>query len=451
MIKSSSMQIGRKTPSLMRMTWPIFVEYLMAMLIGNLDQIMISRYSNDAVAAIGNANQVLNLLVLLFTVISLSTTILVSQYIGANQHNKVGTIYSLAIVVNTLFGVIISILMIIFPKPIAIFMRLDMSLYDDFKTYLSIVGGMIFLQAIFSTLTSIFKSNAMMKQCMFVSVVINIVNIISNALLIYGVGPFPELGVVGVAIATNIGRFVGVAILILLYVKNIKIPIGLKKLRPFPSDIMKKMMAVGVPSGGEAISYNITAIVIMMMINGFGTTDVKTKFYASMFAVLSWMFASAVSQSSQILVGYSIGEKNHDKASAQVKSTLLFAVVTSTIMATLIFIFSDGLFSLMTDSKDIISLGKKILLIDIVLEMGRAVNITMVRSLQAAGDIKFPISLGIASTWTIAVGLSYILGVRMGMKLQGVWIAMACDECIRAVIFLIRWKSGKWRTKNLIN
>lgn len=441
---------AQQRPSLLRMTWPVFIEYAMAMLVGNIDQIMISNYSTDAVAAIGNANQVLNLLILTFTVISLSTTILVSQYIGANRREEIGTIYSLAVAVNSIFGVLISAVLIIFPLPIARFMQIDMSLYDDFRKYLAIVGGAIFLQAIFTTLTSIFKSNAMMKQCMFISVVVNVVNIICNALLIYGVGPFPELGVAGAAIATNMGRLAGVALLIILYVKQIGVPIGLKQLKPFPKNIMKKMMFIGVPSGGESISYNITTIVIMRMINDFSLVDVKAKFYAGMFAMLSWMFASAVSQASQILVGYAIGARDYPEAQSQVRRTLLMSVVTSLAMASLLYLFSGGLFSLMTDSAEIIALGRKIMLIDIVLEVGRAVNITMVRSLQAAGDIKFPITLGIISTWLVAVGLSYVLGVRNGMCLRGVWIAMACDECLRAVIFLIRWKSGKWKTKNLI-
>jgi Na+-driven multidrug efflux pump len=108
------------------------------------------------------------------------------------------------------------------------------------------------------------------------------------------------------------------------------------------------------------------------------------------------------------------------------------------------------LFGIVTGNKEIIALGGTILLIDIIVEAGRSVNLTMVRSLQAAGDIRFPILLGIASTWAVAVGMSYILGVRLEMGLVGVWTAMGADECLRAVICLFRWKGGRWKNKKLI-
>ena len=85
-----------------------------------------------------------------------------------------------------------------------------------------------------------------------------------------------------------------------------------------------------------------------------------------------------------------------------------------------------------------------------MLEIGRAFNMVLVRGMQAAGDIKFPIFIGILSMWIIATFLAYIFGIGLGWGIAGVWIAMMLDECIRAVIFYIRWKKGTWRNKALI-
>ena len=437
-------------PSLMKMTWPVFIELSMAMLVGNVDQFMISNYDNNSVSAIGNANTVMNLLILTFNIISLSTTILVSQYIGANQKEKLDKVYSLAVAVNLTLGAVVSAGLVIFAKPIAHLMNINPVLLDRFQTYFTIVGGMIFTQALFSTFSAILKSNAHVKSIMFISIGINLINIVLNALLIYGIGPFPELGIAGVAIATVVGRIVGLVLVILIYMKQIGVKLSIKKIMPFPKDIFKKMLSIGIPSAGESISYNLTLLIIMRMINPFGPDVSNTKFYASMFATFTWMFASAISQASQILVGYYIGAGDRDSAARQVKKTLKLAILISFIIGVIICTISDGMFSLMTSNKDIWELGKKVLAIDIILECGRAVNIVMVRSLQAAGDTKFPIMLGIISTWSIAVLMSYVLGVHFNLGLVGIWIAMAGDECVRGIIFIFRWKQGKWRKINLL-
>jgi putative MATE family efflux protein len=430
----------------------------MGLLTGNLDQLMVSRISQDSVVAIGNSNQVLNVLVLTFGIISLSTTILISQYIGANQRERLGEIYTLAVAVNIIVGGVISAGLIIFAHPIALFMRIDPVIYADFERYISIVGGGMFLTAIFNTFTAIFKSNAMMKETMFLSIGINVTNIILNAVLIYGVGFIPRLGLTGAAIATVISRFIAVIIIIYMYFKRIKTSLSIRQLFPFPKKMFGKMLTIGIPSGGESISYDITCVVIMIWINGFGINAASARFYAGMFSCATWMFASAISMASQILVGYHMGAGDHNGAEKQVFKTLKLSLVSSAIIAVILWLLSNLLFGLVMssnqnssiDAAEVIRLGKTVLMIDIFLECGRAVNMTMVRSLQAAGDTKFPILLGICSTWLFAVGLSYVLGVRCGMGLPGVYIAMATDEVTRAIIFIFRWKSGVWRTKNLI-
>lgn len=438
-------------PSVVKMTIPVFIEYLLAMLVGNVDQIMISKYSENCVTAIGNANQVLNLLVLSFTIISTATTILVSQYIGAGQKDKVKTTYTLAVVVNTVFSVFISLVLLFGNDIIFNIMHIEESVKHEFKLYLSIVGGFIFLQGIFTTFSSILKSNAYMKEVMFMSALMNVTNILVNAMLIYGIGPFPKLGILGVAIGTIVGRLCAVVGIIVMYYKKIGVSLSMKNLNPFPTAILKKMLFIGIPSGGESVSYNITQLVTMTLINTFGQDDANAKIYCSMFAMVSWIFASSISQAVQILIGYCIGEKNYDEANNYVKSTLKIAGVVTLIVAIMLRLVSEPLLSFVTTNNNIIQLGKTILAIDIILEFGRSTNITMVRSLQATGDITFPIAIGIVSTWTISVGLSFVFGKFLGLGIIGVWIAMTCDECLRAIIFLLRWKTGKWKTKDLIS
>ena len=116
----------------------------------------------------------------------------------------------------------------------------------------------------------------------------------------------------------------------------------------------------------------------------------------------------------------------------------------------IIYLNSDSIFRLFTNDLTIITLGKQIIFIEFFLEFGRAINIVMTRCLVATGDVTFPVTVILIGCWGIAVGGGYLLGVHLGYGLVGIWMAMAVDECLRAIIFMIRFKSGVWKSKALV-
>lgn len=435
---------------LLKLTWPIFIELALQMLVGNVDQFMVSHYSQSGVAAIGNANQILNLLILTFSVISVAAVILIAQYLGANNHKRVSEIYTLSLFVNIVLGLLVAAVLVFGNGFIYHWMQLPDHILPEAQSYIQIIGSFMGVQAVFLTFTAIFRANALMKESMVISIIINAINIIGNFLLIGGAGPIPALGVAGAALSSNISRLIGVILIIILFIRRIDGQISLKYLRPFPLRQLKKLLSIGLPSGGESLSYNATQLVIQRFVNTFGNAAITTRVYACMFAMVTYLYSSAISQSSQIVVGYLIGARDLENADQRVKLTLKISVGVSFTVALIIFIFSEAIFGFFTTDPEVIALGKTIMLIDIFLEIGRAVNMVMVRTLQAAGDIRFPITLGILSAWTIAVGGGFVLGHMLGLHLVGIWIAMACDEITRACLFLMRWKSGKWKSKSLL-
>lgn len=300
------------------------------------------------------------------------------------------------------------------------------------------------------TYAAFLRSNAFMVQSMVASLAMNLINIAGNALLISGIGPIPALGVAGVAISTTLSRLIGVLILARMFRRFIGARISLRLLRPFPWDLLKKLLGIGLPSAGESFAYNLSQITILSFINLFGTAVITTKVYASMLAMLSYIFASAITQATQVIIGHLLGARKVEETHRQVMSTLRASMLISFMASLLLFLLARPLFSLFTDSAEVVELGRKIMLVEILLEQGRAVNICFVRCLQTAGDIRFPVTIGILSTWIVAVGLSWVFGIRLGWGIVGIWCAMAIDECLRAVLFILRWRAGGWREKNLV-
>ena len=435
---------------LQKMIWPIFIELILQMLVGNIDQIMVGKYSANSVGAIANANQIMNLLIIIFSVICTATTIIVSLYLGAGNKKKVEQTYTLSVFVNFIFSLIISIIFFVFGREILEWLKVPSDIIGETESYIKIIGSCMFLQSTYLTFGAILRSNTLMKYSMIVSIIVNLINIGGNFILINGFGSIPALGVAGAAISSNISRFIGVIVIYIIFRKKIGAKLRLSHIHPFPFDEFKKLMGIGIPSGGESLSYNLSQIVIQRMINILGSAVISTKAYASIFANFSYVYGMAVSQAGQIMVGYLIGADDTENTEKRVWQTLKIAMLTALVISVIIYFISDYCFGFFTDNTEIIELGKKIMFIDIFLELGRACNMIFVRTLSAAGDIKFPITVGIINVWLVAVLGGFILSEVFNLGLIGIWIAMMIDECIRGIIFIFRWRSGIWKNKKII-
>lgn len=434
-----------KSLSLVKLAWPLFLDLLLQLLVGNVDQIMISRYSQTSVAAIGNANQIINILIIALSVVSTASTILISVQLGAGNEDRIAAICMVALVVNIAVCVVSSLVVFIASRQVFLFLKVPAEVLEEALAYTYIVGAGLLFQGIYLAFVAFFRAYSLVKEALFVSLLMNILNIVGNALLIYGFGPFPRLGIVGVAISTTFSKMVAMVVLFFMFRRRIGIPLRLSVLRPFPWDILKRVLHLGLPSGGEEVSYNASQLCIMAFVNMLGTWVITTKVYSTMIAMMCYIFSRAMAQAQQIIIGHLVGAGKPDEIDRRVKQTTFWSVIISVGMTVLLYVFSDYVFGLFTSDPRILALGKQILFLEIILEIGRAVNIVMVLSLQAVGDVNYPVSVGIVCMWLIAVLFSWLFGIKFGWGLQGIWIAMAMDECIRAVLFLIRWQKGKWK------
>ena len=113
-------------------------------------------------------------------------------------------------------------------------------------------------------------------------------------------------------------------------------------------------------------------------------------------------------------------------------------------------LMGKSILSAFTDNTDIIKMGVWVLFVDILLEVGRTANIFAGSTLRATGDVVYPFVVGVIFQWSIAVGVSYVIGIPLGFGLVGMWVGFALDENIRGIILVRRWRSGKWRTKGFV-
>lgn len=432
---------------LFKMSLPIFVELLLQLLVGNIDQIMVSHYSQASVAAIVNGNQIMNIIIITMNMLSMATTVVLTQCLGAEDDHKSNQLCVLSMMVIGTVSVLSTCVALFFNRPIFRLMNIDSAILHETCLYLMIVGGFSLVQGLYLNFAAILRSHTRLKEVMAVSILMNVLNIIGNAILINGLFGFPRLGIVGAAISTVISKTIGLVCIYIVFRKYTKIKLKFKYLKQGSKEMLFKLLKIGIPSGAENFSYNLSQICILSIINPYGAAVTATKGYCSLLANFAYVYAIAISEAVQIVIGYLLGGGKVEEVEKKVWWTLKISIAVCVGMMFIIWLFSPSVLGIFTQDGEMLSLGRQVLFIDIFLEFGRAINILMTKSLISVGEIKLPICVGISFHWAVALLLSYIFGGVLHLGLQGIWVAMAIDECSRGLIYFLRFRTNKWKKK----
>lgn len=435
---------------LFALTWPIFLELLLFMLMGTVDTFMLSAVSDEAVSAVGTANQILTIAILILEVIGNGAAIVVAQYIGSRKLAEASRVSAIAITLNLCVGLAISILFVFGGRSILQAMNLSGELLQLGEAYLTIVGGGIFLQALINILAAIIRTYGYTKQTMLVSLVMNVIHLVGNYALIFGHFGFSPLGVQGAAISTVLSRLICVVIFFWLLYRVLSVRIEWKHYFTISRDYVGKILKIGIPSAFEQIIYQVCQLVFLYYVTYLGTESLATRQYAAQISHYIYLFSMAVSIGTSILVGRFVGAGNPEEAYARLRKSVKIGLTSTIIMDLIIIALREPLLGIFTDSAEIIRLGSQVILFSIVLETARTCNMIMINSLRAAGDARFPVYMGLISMVGVSLPLGYVLVFSLDMGLLGVWMANAADEWIRAIIMHFRWKSGAWRKHALV-
>lgn len=432
------------------LTVPVFIEMALVMMLGAVDTVMLSRYSDNSVAAVGLDNQLMSLVFLVYQFFSMGAAILCAQYIGAGLRKRLVQVVGMAIVVNFLLGLVVSALLFFYAEGLLKMMGLRPELMGDGVTYLRLTGALSFFQALSLTFSASLRSADKVVYPMVVTGIVNVFNVFGNYALIFGHWGCPQLGVEGAAIATAASRALAMVLLACIHFK-VHIPrFPIHYFRPMPWQELKNLLKIGIPAMSENISYNLSQVVITIFINQISNEALAARTYCANMIMFVYLFCLSITQGGDILIGHLVGQQRHQAAYILGNYFFRWSMVITITGSIVLALSGHSLLSAFTNNQEIIQMGVWVLVVDVFLEIGRTANIFASSTLRATGDTVYPFIVGVIFQWSVAVGLSYFIGIPLGYGLVGMWIGFALDESIRGVILMRRWRSGKWKTKGFV-
>jgi putative MATE family efflux protein len=442
--------VDRTRLPLLKLAWPIFVENLLRTSLMSVDTFMLSRYSQKAVAAMSLVNQFAFFIQLLYMMAAIGASILISQNLGAGNRRQAGLVGvgSLSLIVGLSVGLSVTVALV--TPPVIGLYNLDPEVALYARQFLVIYGGLSFFMAFNIGQASILRAWGHARDPMLVNITALVLTVTGNALCLFGPFGFPVLGVVGVASSTVLSQVVACALYAIIIRRRKEIELPLSRMTRIPRSVYKSVIAVGVPTAGENISYNVSQIVILSMVARMGTEALAA--FGILISILRYVFITGVSIGSagQIKVGYFVGAGRQGEAQGRVYRYFGLGFLISLVVVLAIYFARRPILGLFSAGESLIGIAGTVLVVAIVHEPARNFNTIINPALKGAGDVKFPVAFAVVGMWIVGSFGAWLLGIRLGLGLTGVWIAMCADEWCRGICMLLRWRSGAWKTKAFV-
>ncbi len=433
------------------LTLPIILENFFRITVASIDTLMLSTWSQKAVAAAGMIGQYVFFIQILFNVICIGTSIVLSQYLGAKREADARHVTQASAVMASMAAILISMMVLLGGQALLGQYAIEEEVRTMAWHYLAIFGGAGSLFMALSMLQgTVLRAYGHTKDAMYVSMVANVINIIGNAISLYGPFGLPVLGIAGVAASSAFSQLAACVMLALRIKMRPDVHFPLTGWTAIPRHIYRVILKIGVPTAGENMAYNTAQIVIMAMVATFGTWAMSAFVYTQMLARFVFITAMSIGAAVQIKTGYYVGAKQPDAAYRRLYRYQGVATAISVSLILLLNLVKGPVIAIFTQVPEIAQMTYTLLLFSIYIEFGRSINLVTISALKGAGDVRFPVFFGVCSMWGIMVLGSYLLGIKAGWGLVGIWLSIGTDETIRGFFMLLRWKSKRWMTKALV-
>ena len=435
---------------LRNMIVPLFFEQLLVMLVGIMDTFIVSYAGEAAVSGVSLVNSFNTIFIYLFTALASGGAVVISQYIG-NQDKKNSILSSSQLVMfSCIFSIVVSVVVLLFQKTIlsGLFGRVDGDVMEACMTYLRISAYSYPFIAIYNAGASLYRSMAKTKTTMNISLVSNLINIIGNYIGVFVV----HAGVAGVAVPSLIARaFSAIVITCLCFNAQLAAYYTKEGILTWDSAMLKRVLNIAVPNGIENGIFQFVKVALSSVVALFGTYQIAANGIAQSIWSLAALMGVALGPVYITVIGQCMGKQDTAQAKYYFKKLNRLALVLSLVWNVLIFLITPGwmkFYQVSQETKQMV-----IYLVAIHNFFNAFVypfSGPLSNGLRAAGDVKFTMIVSVASTVLARFVFSLLFAIYFNLGVIGIALAMCLDWSLRAVIFYLRYRSGKWMNFKVI-
>lgn len=423
---------------------PLIVEQLLSVTVGMADIVMVSVAGEAAVSGISLVDTINILLIQVFSAMATGGAVISAQYIGRkDQKGAVRSADQLMLSV-TAIALILAAAALIFNGPILrlIYGNISPDVMGNAETYFYLTALSFPFLGIYNAGAALCRSMGNSKVSMKISLVMNIINVVGNAVLIY----LFQMGSAGAGTSTLVSR-IAAAVLMFHVVRNQNSLIHLSRRLVFRPDfgMIREILSIGIPTGLENSIFQIGKLILSSLVSTFGTASIAANAVTGSVAGIQCITGSAMGLALITVVGQCVGAGRLTEAFGYVKKFLKLVYLSMGLINLCVLLgipYIVQIFSLSPEAQEI---AKVMMLIHgcgcIFLWPA---SFVLPNAMRAAGDAKFPMVISIMSMWIFRIGFAYIFALPLGFGAVGTWMAMMVDWLFRAVIFLYRILSGKW-------
>lgn len=436
---------------LLQMILPIVAEQFLALIVGIVDTMMVSYAGEAAVSGVALVNQLNNVFILTFTALASGGSIIASQYAGS-QDEENGTLAAGQLLTSmVLLSAIITALVLIFGQNIftALFGNVEQDVSSAGMIYLRISAYSFAALAIYDVCSGLYRSMGRTKELMYVSIGMNVINVIGNAIGIFVL----HAGVAGVAYSSLTARsFAAVVMLVMCTNKKLTVHLELDKILSWNQDMIRRILHVGIPGGIDNCLYQFAKIMLSIIVARFGTIQIAANSVSGSYLSMTAVFCTAMGQAFMTVTGQYVGAKDTEGAEYYMMKMLRFSYLGALIWNAAFLALSPLVLGLYKLSDETMYLAMVIVVMQIVINiLFGPLSVSLAGGLRAAGDIRFSLYSSFFASVICRVALAVLFGLIFNMGVIGIGLAIAGDTVIKGMLVLWRWRSGRWKNMRLID
>lgn len=426
---------------------PLIFEQLLSLLVGLVDTLMISVVGEAAVSGVSLVDTVNVLIINVFVAFGTGGAVVAGHFLGQKDTENAGRAAWQVNLFSAFSALVVTVVFLVFHDGLLhlMFGQVEEAVMENAGTYLVITALSILPLAVYNACAALFRAMGDSKTTFYISVGMNALNVIGNAILIYGA----NLGTAGAAIATTLSRTVAAAVIFgMMFGQKRIINFRGKVTWRFERRMIGKILYIGIPGSLENSLFQLGKILTLSMVSTYGTYAIAANAVCNTLAAFNVLPGLAINSAIVAIVSVCMGAGEREQARYYTKKLMKIAGFSLIIMSILMILTSGRIIGVYHLSPEATRLAQQVLCYHAVMAVLFWIpSFSLPNVFRAAGDVMVPMVTAIFSMWVFRLALSYLLGTVCGMGLMGVWIAMSVDWIFRAVCFLLRFRGDKWERK----